>query len=106
MEEILKVAVNGGVGLVLAILVLRWQREDGKERAAACKECCERERSAREDERADKLLMVDALQRNTQALTEVVEAVRSIGGVSRVGGRLAAVGSSPSAEREREVGRG
>ncbi len=70
MSEIAQVAINGGVSVVLAYVVVRWLGSDLTRRAEA--------------ERADKRLLLEVVQRNTEALTRLVDAVRAIGGNGRL----------------------
>ena len=81
-----QLAINGGVGVVLAVVVMRWMRSDLLTRAGECKSCAARAMGLAESERTDKLAMMEALQRNTEAITRLVDAVRAIGG----NGKLAA----------------
>ena len=54
------------IALVLAMVVIYWNRKDGKEHAAR--------------ERDDKLLLVKVLQENTQILTELKTLVQRLNG--------------------------
>ncbi len=72
MSELAQVAINGGVSVVLAYVVVRWLNSDRTRQT--------------EVERADKEMLLEVVQRNTEALTRLVDAVRAIGG----NGRLAA----------------
>lgn len=85
MEDLAGVALNGGVGLVLAYVVLRWQRSDLVARARECKACAERALRMVEQERQDKLMVLEVVQRNTEALTRLVDAVRGLGGSEKLG---------------------
>jgi len=78
MDELLKLAVNGGVGVVLAVVVLKWQREDGKARAEECKRCADDTRVWATQERDDKIMLMQVLQQNTQVITELREAVQAL----------------------------
>ena len=80
MSELGQLAINGGVGVVLAVVVMRWMRSDLVTRAEECKSCAAKAMGLAESERGDKLAMIDALQRNTEAITRLVDAVRAIGG--------------------------
>lgn len=57
VTEIIKAAADSSIALVLALVVIYWNRKDMKEHA--------------EKEREDKLLLVTTLQQNTQVLTEL-----------------------------------
>jgi hypothetical protein len=76
MEELIKVAINGGVGVVLALVVLRWQREDGKTRAEECKQCAIQAKAWAVQEREDKVAMRAALEGNTRAIAIFTEVIR------------------------------
>ncbi len=85
MEELGQLAVNGGVAVVLAYVVLRWQRSDLVARAEQCKRCMERVLALAEAERADKVMILDVVRGNTAALTQVVDAVRTLGANGKLG---------------------
>jgi hypothetical protein len=62
--QLLTLLGGPGAAAVLAYLIIKWNREDAKERIEA-----ERGRTA--DERADKLLLVSVIQDNTRAVSEL-----------------------------------
>lgn len=78
MEALMQIAANGGIGGVLAYVVLRWQRSDLLKRAAECKSCADRMLAMAESERADKLMVLEVVRGNTEALTRLVDAVRTL----------------------------
>lgn len=80
MDEMFKLALNGGVGVVLAYLVLKWQREDGKNRANECRDCAIQAKAWAQQEREDKIAMRDALEGNTRAITVITEMIRRLSG--------------------------
>ena len=79
MDEVWKLVLNGGVSVVLAYIVLKWQRADLISRAADCKECADRNAGMASNERADKLMMLEVIQRNTEAVTKLIVAVDNQG---------------------------
>ncbi len=68
---------------------MRGMRADLVRRAEECKACAARAMGLAEAERGDKLAMMEALQRNTEAITRLVDAVRAIGGNGRLEGKYA-----------------
>ncbi len=85
MDELFKIAINGGVGVVLAYVVLRWQRSDAKDRAEECKHCAIQAKAWAVQERDDKQILMDVVQANTKATTELTEVIRNL--VEQTGGR-------------------
>lgn len=101
-EELAGVVVNGGVGVVLAVVVMRWLRSDLARRAEECKVCAGRALGLAESERGDKMAMMEALQRNTEAITRLVDAVRGMGGNGRLEAHEWASGRGGDGEKGRE----
>jgi hypothetical protein len=66
ITEIIKAAADNSIALVLALVVIYWNRKDAKEHIS--------------QEREDKLLMVKTLQENTAILTELKTLVRRLNG--------------------------
>jgi len=64
--EVIKAVADSSIGLVLALIVIYWIRNDTKEYA--------------EREREDKLLLVRALQENTAAQTELIILLKRLNG--------------------------
>jgi hypothetical protein len=64
--EFITALAEQSIALVLAIVVIYWNRKDAKEYAAR--------------ERDDKLLLVRVLQENTQVLTELKTLVQRLNG--------------------------
>ena len=64
--EIIQALAEQSIGLILALVVIYWNRKDTKEYA--------------EREREDKLLVVNALRENTQVLTELKALVQRLNG--------------------------
>lgn len=62
--EIIQALAEQSIALVLALVVIHWNRKDTKEYA--------------EREREDKLLLVKALQENTQTMTELKAVVMEV----------------------------
>ncbi len=78
MDELLKLAINGGVGVVLAVVVLKWLRADSTARAEECKQCAIQAKGWALQERDDKVMLMDVVQANTRATTELTEVIRRL----------------------------
>jgi hypothetical protein len=68
VTEIIKAAADSSIALVLALVVIYWNRKDSKEHA--------------EKERDDKLLLMTTLRENTEVLTELKTLVQRLNGKS------------------------
>ena len=66
VTEIIKAVADSSIALVLALVVIHWNRSDMKEHA--------------EKERNDKLLLVTTLQENTKILAELKTLVQRLNG--------------------------
>jgi hypothetical protein len=64
--EIIQALAEQSIALVLALVVIHWNRKDTKEYA--------------EREREDKLLLLNTLRENTQVLTELKALVQRLNG--------------------------
>ena len=71
--EILSSLADAGLGLLIAVIVIYWNRIDAKERIAEAKEHFQQERE-------DKLLLIETLQKNTQVLAEIKILVERLNG--------------------------
>lgn len=77
--EILNAALNGGVGVVLAIVVIYWYRQDAQARIDNEKQRTSEAKQSAREQREDKILMMTTLKENTKAINELIGAVRDIG---------------------------
>ena len=66
ITEIIKACADSSIALVLALVVIYWNRKDSKEHA--------------DKEREDKLLLMTTLQENTKVLTELKTLVQRLNG--------------------------
>jgi len=64
--EIIGALADNSIALILSLVVIYWNRKDTKEYA--------------DREREDKILMVNTVQRNTEAWTEVLTVLKRLNG--------------------------
>ena len=76
-----KFADAGGLFL-LALTALYWGRVDAQRRVEEVKKWATQEREDKLQEREDKILMVQSLQKNTQVLAEIKVLVERLNGKS------------------------
>ncbi|MGD9580686.1 MAG: hypothetical protein AB7V50_04895 [Vampirovibrionia bacterium] len=69
--EFIKVILNAGLSVVLALVVIYWYRSDSLDQLRQ-----EKDRS--EQERNDKILILDILKENTNALTNNSNAIERV----------------------------
>jgi hypothetical protein len=78
--DIIQLLADSGVALLVTIVLLYWNRMDAKDRLEEMKQLVERERCQADQERADKLLMIETLQHNTEVLSELLTMVKRLNG--------------------------
>lgn len=66
VSDIIKACGDYGIAVILALVVIYWNRKDSKKYVA--------------QEREDKLLLIKTLQENTQVLTELKTLVQRVNG--------------------------
>ena len=74
-STLLTAAAQLGVAPFLALIIFYWYRQDTKESLVAKERNVERERE-------DKIYLLEALERNTQVLTELTTLVKKLNGKS------------------------
>lgn len=76
--KLLEAAINGGIAVVLAVVVIYWYRSDSKERIADEKARTEeaKARTMAEMQRNDQMIRI--IEQNTSAFTRLEEAVRAL----------------------------
>lgn len=75
MEELFKLAINGGVSFLLALVVVHWMRTDAKEREERMRKGQE-ERLRQEAERIEQYRLerkelIEVIRGNSEAMTEL-----------------------------------
>lgn len=83
LEELITFVLNGSLAVVLALVVLYWQRIDSRERINNERQRTAEAQQRAEYERQDKLRMLDVLHNNTQAMNEISNAMRDTAGAVR-----------------------
>lgn len=69
--EFVKTLADSGIATLLAVLVIYWYRVDSKERIEVERKRTEEARAQAVQERDDKLLVVETVKQNTQAMSEL-----------------------------------
>lgn len=80
--EILSNLSDAGLGLLIAVLVIYWNRIDAKEQVAEAEKRVVEAKEQSQQEREDKLLLIDSLQKNTRVLAELKVLVERFNGKS------------------------
>lgn len=83
LDELVTFILNGSLAVILALVVLYWQRIDARERLENERERTQQARQRAEFERQDKLRLLDVLDRNTHAMNEISNATRENAGAVR-----------------------
>lgn len=82
--DLVKVLAEGGPLLTALILILYWNRKEAKERIERERTDAERllakEEERHEESRMDKTILINALSKNTQILTELTTLVKRLNG--------------------------
>ena len=71
--DIIKALADSSLGLLIAIIVIYWNRKDSKDHI-------ERARAQTAQEREDKILLINTLQENSKILAELKTLVQRLNG--------------------------
>ena len=74
--EFLKSVIDSGIATLLAVVVIYWYRTDSKERVETERKRTDEARAQAMQEREDKLLLVETVRQNTQAMTELRQTIK------------------------------
>lgn len=75
MVSVLSSAVDAGIAVVLAIVVLYWFRSDSRERLANADKRAAMANRRADEERQDKLLLIETVRANTEAMSRLESAI-------------------------------